>query len=77
MIAYVTPITKRSIANSGRGTMNARRSIRGRWCSMAIFVASAAVMLAATITVAQADVPTISNLNDTAIAELTAALREL
>jgi len=77
MKAYVTPITDSESANRGRGTMNARRSIRGRWCNMAIFVASAAVMLAATITVAQADVPTISNLNDTAIAELTAALREL
>jgi hypothetical protein len=36
---------------------------------MAVIVASAAAMLAVTITPAQADVPTISNLNNAAIAE--------
>jgi uncharacterized lipoprotein YddW (UPF0748 family) len=40
-------------ANSGRGAMNARRSIRGIWCSMAVLVAFTAAMLAATITHAQ------------------------
>lgn len=40
--------------NSGRGTMNARRSTRRRWCSMAVLIAVAAVMLAVCITPALA-----------------------
>jgi len=36
MIANVTPITDSQTANSGRGMMNARRSIPGIWRSMAI-----------------------------------------
>ena len=41
-------------ANSGRGAMNARRSIWERWRSMAILIVIAAAMLAASITPAYA-----------------------
>jgi hypothetical protein len=41
-------------ANSGRGAVNARRSIRGSWCSMAVLTVFAVVMLAASITPALA-----------------------
>ncbi|RLG28463.1 hypothetical protein DRO03_09765, partial [Methanosarcinales archaeon] len=34
-------------ANSGRGAVNARGSTRGRWCSTAVLIAVAAVMLTA------------------------------
>ncbi|MEA1894591.1 MAG: LamG-like jellyroll fold domain-containing protein [Euryarchaeota archaeon] len=34
---------------NARGTMNARRSIQGKWCSMAVLTIFAAVMLAASI----------------------------
>jgi len=46
MIADVTPITDSPASNSGSGMMNARRSTQGRWLSMAILAAFAAVMLA-------------------------------
>ena len=43
MIAYVTPITDNQAANRGRGMMNARKSIRGRWRSFAILTIFTAV----------------------------------
>jgi len=57
--------------------MKASRNIREKWCSTAILILFAAVMLAASSTPAWAAAPTISNLNDTAIAELIAALQKM
>jgi len=49
MTAYVTPITESESANRGRGMMKTSRNIQKKWCSMAVLIAVAAVMLVALI----------------------------
>ncbi len=54
-------------ANSGRGTVNARRSIMANWCNMVVLIAVAAVVLAVSITPALAAIlPRPANLANTA-----------
>ncbi|MEA1869878.1 MAG: hypothetical protein U9N09_07030 [Euryarchaeota archaeon] len=52
-------------ANRGRGTVNARRNSRGRWCSMAVLIAVAAMLAASITPVLVAILPHQANFADT------------